>query len=132
MNAKKIFALLMSLALILTTLSGVLMVSADETADKFAPTNEEKADMYTGTQGDPYGGFGPGKSFGAKVSVPAGKRLTQINFHALATYNTNVNQILFNVYQWDTDYATTVAGKILATIITTTLPWTLSSPPTVT
>ena len=114
MNAKKIFALLMSLALILTTLSGVLMVSADETADKFAPTNEEKTDMYTGTQGDPYGGFGPGKSFGAKVSVPAGKRLTQINFHALATYNNNVNQILFNVYQWDTDYATTVAGNILA------------------
>lgn len=114
MNAKKIFALLMSLALILTTLSGVLMVSADETADKFAPTNEEPVEMFTGTQTTPHGGYGPGQSFGAKVNVAEGKRLTQINFHSLPTYNTNVNHISFRVYQWDTDYKTSVAGGVLA------------------
>ena len=115
MNAKKIFALLMSLLMVFTTLSGVLMVSADETADKFAPTNEETVNMYVdGEQGAAHGGYGIGKTVGAKVSVPEGKRLTQINFHSLATYNENVNQILFSVYQWDTDYKTTVAGDVLA------------------
>jgi hypothetical protein len=48
------------------------------------------------------------------VSIPAGKRLTQINFHALATYNNNTNYIEFKVYQWDTDYKTTVSGPVLA------------------
>ena len=115
MNAKKIFALLMSLLMVFTTLSGVLMVSADETADKFAPTNEETVNMYVdGEQGAAHGGYGIGHTVGAKVTVPEGKRLTQINFHSLATYNDSVNQILFSVYQWDTDYKTTVAGDVLA------------------
>ncbi|MBQ4113171.1 MAG: hypothetical protein IJD38_10280 [Clostridia bacterium] len=85
MNAKKILTLLLALLMVLSCLSAVMVASADESADKFAPTNEEKTQLYTGDQGAALGGFGPGKSFGAKVTVPAGKRLTQINFHALAT-----------------------------------------------
>ena len=112
MKAKRIFALLMSVLMVLSSLT-VVMVSADETADKFAPVNEEKIQQYTGEQGAALGGFGPGKSFGAKVTVPAGKRLTQMNFHALATYNNNTNYIVFSVYQWDTDYATSVKGPVL-------------------
>ena len=112
MNAKRIFALVMSLLMVLTSLTAVMFVSAEE--DKFAPTNEEKTQMYMGEQGAALGGYGPGKGFGAMVSVPAGKRLTQINFHALATYNNNNNVIEFKVYQWDTDYKTTVAGPVLA------------------
>ncbi len=114
MNAKRIFALLLSLLMVVTSLTAMMTVSADETEDKFAPTNEELTQMYVGGQGGALGGFGPGSSFGAMVSVPAGKRLTQINFHALATYNTNVNHIEFKVYQWDTDYATSVKGEVLA------------------
>ena len=113
MNAKKIFALLLSLLLVMSTLTGVMVAFAD-TADKFAPTNEEKLDLVTGEQSAALGSFGPGQSFGAKVVIPAGKRLTQINFHALATYNTNINNIVFRAYQWDTDYKTTVAGPVLA------------------
>ena len=114
MNAKKILTLLLALLMVLSCLSAVMVASADESADKFAPTNEEKTQLYTGDQGAALGGFGPGKSFGAKVTVPAGKRLTQINFHALATYNTNTNYIEFRVYQWNTDYRTTVSGPVLA------------------
>ena len=113
MNAKRIFALVLALLMVLTSFAAVMSVSAEE--DKFAPTNEVKEQMYTGEQGAaPLGGFGPGKSFGAMCSIPAGKRLTQINFHALATYNTNTNYIEFRVYQWDTDYKTTVSGPVLA------------------
>ena len=112
MNAKRIFALVLSLLMVLTSFAAVMSVSAEE--DKFAPTNEVKEQMYTGEQAAALGGFGPGKSFGAMVSVPAGKRLTQINFHALATYNNNTNYIEFRVYQWDTDYKTTVSGPVLA------------------
>ena len=113
MNAKRIFALVMSLLMVLTSFAAVMSVSAED--DKFAPTNEEKTQMYVdGEQGSALGGFGPGQSFGALVSVPEGKRLTQINFHALATYNTNTNHIEFKAYQWDTDYKTTVSGPVLA------------------
>ena len=112
MNAKRFFALLLSVLMVAACF--VSVVSADDVADKFAPTNEESIQLYEGGQGAAYGGFGKGASFGAKVTVAAGKRLTQINFHALATYNNNNNQIAFKVYQWDTDYATTVKGKVLA------------------
>ena len=112
MNAKRIFTLLLAVLMAVTCCT--VLVSADDTADKFAPTNEETIQLYDGGQGTAYGGFGKGASFGAKVTVPAGKRLTQINFHALATYNNNTNQIAFRVYQWDTDYATTIKGKVLA------------------
>ncbi len=113
MNAKKMFALLLSVLMVVTCFAGILTVSADE-ADKFAPTNEEKIELHDGAQGQALGGYKKGQSFGAKVTVEAGKRLTQINFHALATYNTNTNHIVFKVYQWDTDYATTVKGSVLA------------------
>lgn len=113
MNAKKVLTLLLSILMVLSCLSAVMVVSADETADKFAPTNEEPLQLYTGEQGPALGGFGKGQSFGIKVTVPAGKRLTQMNFHALATYNNNTNYIVFRVYQWDTDYATTVKGSVL-------------------
>ena len=112
MNAKRIFALALTLLMVLTSLTAVMTVSAAD--DKFAPTNEEKIQMYMGEQSAALGGYGPGKSFGAMVSVDPGKRLTQINFHSLATYNNNTNHIEFKVYQWDTDYKTTVAGPVLA------------------
>ncbi len=112
MNAKRIFALLLSVLMVVTCFTA--LVSADDAADKFAPTNEEPIQLYEGGQGAAYGSFGKGNSFGAKVTVAAGKRLTQINFHALATYNNNTNEILFRVYQWNTDYATTVKGQVLA------------------
>jgi hypothetical protein len=114
MNAKRIFALVLALMMVMTSFAAVLSVSAEE--DKFAPTNEEKIQMYVGNQGQALGGVGKGTSFGAMVSVPDGKRLTQINFHALATYNTNENHIVFQVYQWDTDYATSVKGDVLAQV----------------
>ena len=113
MNAKKLFVMLLSVLMVVSCFAGMLTVSADE-ADKFAPTNEEQILLHDGAQGAALGGYGKGQSFGAKVTVEEGKRLTQINFHALATYNTNVNQIVFRVYQWDTDYRTTVAGPVLA------------------
>ncbi len=112
MNAKRILALLLSVLMVAACF--VSVASADDAADKFAPTNEEPIQLYDGAQGAAYGGFGKGGSFGAKVTVAAGKRLTQINFHALATYNNNTNQIAFRVYQWDTDYKTTVNGTVLA------------------
>lgn len=113
MNAKKIIALVLTLLMTLSCLSGMLMVSA-EGEDKYAPTNEENVQMYNGSQGDAIGGHGRGASFGAKVTIPEGKRLTQVNFHALATYNSSNNHIVFKVYQWDTDYNTTVSGPVLA------------------
>lgn len=114
MNAKKIFALLLSVLMVVTCFAGMLTVSADE-ADKFAPTGEEKIDLFTGEQqATPYGSYGKGQSFGVKVTVDADKRLTQVNFNALATYSNNTNRIAFQVYQWDTDYKTTVSGNMLA------------------
>ena len=111
MNAKRIFALVMSVLMVFASFAAVMSVSAEE--DKFAPTNEVQEQMYLGEQGAALGGYGPGKGFGAMVSVPEGKRLTQINFHALATYNNNNNLIEFKVYQWDTDYATSIKGPVL-------------------
>ena len=113
MNAKKVLTLLLSILMVLSCLSAVMVVSADETADKFAPTNEETLDLYEGEQSAALGGFGNGQSVAVKVTVPAGKRLTQLNFPALATYNNNTNKIEFAVYQWDTNYSTTVKGNVL-------------------
>ena len=96
MNAKRIFALVLALMMVMTSFAAVLSVSAEE--DKFAPANEEKIQMYVGNQGQALGGGGKGTSFGAMVSVPDGKRLTQINFHALATYNTNENHKAIGEY----------------------------------
>ena len=110
---KKLIALILSLLMVLSCLSAVMVVSADETADKFAPTNEEQIDLYEGEQSSALGGFSNGQSVAVKVTVPAGKRLTQLNFPALATYNNNTNRIEFAVYQWDTNYATTVKGNVL-------------------
>ena len=113
MNAKRIFALVLALMMVMTSFAAVLSVSAEE--DKFAPTNEEKIEMFAGNQSTTaLGSIGKGSSFGAMVSVPEGKRLTQINFPALATYGTNENYIVFKVYQWDTDYATSVQGEVLS------------------
>ena len=113
MNAKKIFALLLSVLMVVTCFAGILTVSADE-VDKFAPTNEEKTELHDGAQGPALGGFEKGQSFGAKVTVAEGKRLTQINFHSLATYSNNTNHIVFRVYQWNENYRTTVEGPVLA------------------
>lgn len=114
MNAKRILAIVLSLLMVMASFTAVMSVSAED--DKFAPTNEELIQMYVGEQGAALGSIGKGASFGAMVSVPEGKRLTQINFHALATYNNNENTIVFKVYQWDTDYATTVKGDVLAQV----------------
>ena len=115
MKVKKILTMIMALLMVLTTMSCLVTVSADEKADKFAPTNEELIQMYSGDRSDTaLGGYDQGKSFGAKVSVPEGKRMTQINFPTLATYNNNINYIVFRVYRWDTDYNTTIQGEILA------------------
>ena len=113
MNAKRFFALLLSVLTVMTCLVGTLTVSADD-ADKFAPENEELVSLYEGEQGQALGSFGKGTSVAIKVEVESGKRLTQINYHALATYNSNVNQIRVDVYQWDTDYRTSVGGPVLA------------------
>lgn len=113
MNAKKIFALLLSVLMVVTCFAGILTVSADE-VDKFAPTNEEKTELHDGAQGPALGGIEKGQSFGAKVTVAEGKRLTQINFHSLATYGNNTNHIVFRVYQWNENYRTTVEGPVLA------------------
>lgn len=115
MNAKRIFALLLSVLMVVTCFAGMLTVSAEE--DKFAPTNEEPVDLHDGSNGGVLGNFAKGNSFGVKVTIESGKRLTQVNFPTLATYNTNINTIAFRVYQWDTDYATTVAGQILGQTI---------------
>ena len=76
MNAKKLLTLLLSALMILSCLSAALVVSADETADKFAPTNEETIQLYSGEQGAALGNYGKGHSFGAKVTVPAGGSVT--------------------------------------------------------
>ena len=118
MNAKRLFALLLSVLMVVTCFAGMLTVSADD-ADKFAPTDEEQIQMYEGGQGGALGSYGKGSSFGAMFTVEPGKRLTQVNFHSLATYSNNTNHIVFKVYQWDTDYSTTIKGEVLgqATVI---------------
>ena len=60
MNAKKLLTLLLSVLMVVSCLSAALVVSADEAADKFAPTNEEKIQLYTGEQAAALGGFGKG------------------------------------------------------------------------
>ena len=68
MNAKRIFALVMSVLMVMTSFAAVMSVSAEE--DKFAPTNEVKEQMYMGEQSGALGGYGPGKSFGAMSLFP--------------------------------------------------------------
>ena len=115
MNAKKMLAMLLSVLMVVTCFAGMTAVSAED-ADKFAPTNEESILLHDGSQAGALGSIGKGSSFGALVTVEAGKRLTQINFHSLATYSNNTNHIVFKVYQWDTDYRTTVKGEVLAQV----------------
>ena len=116
MKLKKILTFALACFMVLSCASGLMTVSAEENTDPYAPTNEEQIQMYTGDKGDALGSCGKDQSFGAMVSIPEGKRLTQINFPYLATYNQNVNTIVFNVYQWDTDYKTTIQGEILAQV----------------
>ena len=112
MNAKKLFVLLMA---VLMVMSSVIVVSAAD-ADKFAPANEEDILFHDNNRGAALGSYGIGASFGALFTVESGKRLTEINFESLATYNNNTNKIVFRVYQWDTDYKTTVKGAVLAQV----------------
>ncbi len=112
MNAKR--AAVITLAVLMLATCFVSVASADGTADKFAPINEESIQLYDGIQGPAYGMFSIDQSFGALITVPEGKRLTRINFHSLAMYADNSNRIVFRAYQWDTDYITTVMGQVLA------------------
>ena len=113
MNAKKLFALLLSALMVLTCFAAVVTVSADE-ADKFAPENEELINLYEGEQAGALGDFGKGSSVAIRFTVDSGKRLTQLNFHSLATYSNNVNLIRVQVFQWNEDYRTTIKGDVLA------------------
>ena len=48
------------------------------------------------------------------VLVNAKGALTGGSFY-LSSYDNNVGTVNFDVYRWDTDYSTTVAGNVLAT-----------------
>ena len=53
-------------------------------------------------------------AFGQRFTVAEGKALTGINIGSIGTHGDDgVNSGTFKVYQWNTDYATTVAGTAL-------------------
>ena len=62
------------------------------------------------------GPFGNAKNFGQRFTVAEGF-LKNITITNMATYaDGNVNKWSFNIWAWDTDYATTVAGTPLYTV----------------
>ncbi len=64
-------------------------------------------------QGSPFGGHQAGESFAVRYNIGADSRLAGFKSHSLATYSAACHQINYSVYQWDTDYDTTVKGAVL-------------------
>ena len=78
---------------------------------RILPEVEDKNIILGTRDGDPF--VGSETKFGQKI--PLGEDfLKQVTINALATYDDgNVNTWTFKVWQWNTDYATTVAGTPL-------------------
>ncbi len=80
-----------------------------------APVYEEKMLLlYKGDRNDtPFSGA-PDMKFGQRFTVAETDILTKVTIYDLATYSDgNANKWSFKVWQWDTDYATTVADDPL-------------------
>ncbi len=83
-----------------------------------APETDDPTDVVLAEgQGSPFAGHKAGESFAVRYNVGDDRRLTAVKSHSLATYTAACQQLTHAVYQWNTDYSTTVAGKPLYTWI---------------
>lgn len=78
---------------------------------------DEQSIELAGGQGAPFGPHGAEQSFAVRYNVGSDRRLASVNIFSLATYSAPCQQITYRIYQWDSDYDTTVAGKALFTLV---------------
>ena len=114
-NFKKLLALMLSVLMVVSCLSGMVFAEGEEVTDPNAPVNVEDVQLWGGDGGGATGYFGPGTDIATKVTVPAGKRVISFLVENMATYTDSVNKIQAKAYVWNTDYATTVAAAPIAT-----------------
>ncbi len=114
-NASRILSLLLCLVMVLSCFSLMTFTAvADEETDPFEFTDVQKIVLGT-HDGDPFPPHAAGQSFAVKTTVPADRRLASICAGDLATYSAPCHEIRYDVFQWNTDYDTTVAGEALWT-----------------
>ncbi len=89
----------------------VVLLRGEVTIIKIPETVDEAVSLATG-HGDPFSGA-PNNYFGQRFNIGE-KLLKKISITDMATYSDgNVNTWSFKVWQWNTDYETTVAGTPL-------------------
>ncbi len=111
---RKLMALILSVLMTVSCLSGMVIVSAGDPVDPNSPVNVETFNMWKGAQIGPHGKYLARNSFGAKITVPEGKRVVNISISNLAFYSDGDNKVNIKVFKWKGDYATSIDGKILA------------------
>ena len=114
-NLKKLLALVLSVLMVASCLTGMVFAEGEEITDPNAPANVEDVKLWGGDGGGATGYFGPNTGIATKITVPAGKRVISFLVENMATYADSVNKIQANAYVWNTDYATTVAAAPIAT-----------------
>ena len=114
-NFKRLLALVLSVLMVASCLTGMVFAEGEEITDPNAPANVEDVKLWGGDGGGATGYFGPNTGIATKITVPAGKRVISFLVENMATYADSVNKIQANAYVWNTDYATTVAAAPIAT-----------------
>ena len=111
---KKIFSLLLSALLLLTTLAGALsgMTFSAAAAEDISGVRVIEF-ARNGTGGSPYMS-GLNNPVGYAFTLDPEVRLLEINIPDFATYSNNVNRGTFKLYEWKGDRSSTVAAKPLA------------------
>ena len=110
---KKIFSLLLSALLLLTTLAGALSGMTFSAAAEDISGVRVIEFARNGTGGSPYMS-GLNNPVGYAFTLDPEVRLLEINIPDFATYSNNVNRGTFKLYEWKGDRNSTVAAKPLA------------------
>ncbi len=110
---KKFLALLLSTMMVLSCFAGMTFtIAADESVDDPVEYEDIVVNLYKGDRTDTPFSSPSDKKMGHRFT--ATQILKQITVYDLATYaDKSENKWTFKIWQWDTDYDTTVAAKPL-------------------
>lgn len=114
-KAFRFVSLFLSLLMILTCFSGLTIV-ASAAGDEEIQYKDQQIALFAGGQGGAHGSYKNGESVAVRYTIPEGDTLNYFFFHAVATYSDANTNLKASVYQWNTDYATTVAGEAICSV----------------
>ncbi|MGN1446070.1 MAG: hypothetical protein ACI4WV_07215, partial [Eubacteriales bacterium] len=114
-KAFRFVSLFLSLLMVLTCFGGLTIV-ANAAGDEEIQYKDQQIALFAGGQGGPLGSYKNGESVAVRYTIPEGDTLNYFFFHSVANYDKPDTDIKATVYQWNTDYATTVAGEALFSV----------------